>query len=57
MSELDKALRAYRKKFNKKYPLVITDSRTQDEILAEIYSLIENETEAETPEYEKDSDY
>ena len=49
---LEKALDAYRNHFGEDYPLVITGTTSEDEIIDEIERCIETNEKAEEPEYD-----
>lgn len=54
---LEKALDAYREHFGENYPLLITGTASEDEIIDEIERCIEMNEKAKEPEYEDDVDY
>lgn len=54
---LEKALDAYREHFGENYPLLITGTASEDEIIDEIERCIETNEKAKEPEYEDDVDY
>ena len=54
---LEKALDAYRNHFGENYPLVITGTASEDEIIDEIERCIETNEKAEEPEYDDNEDY
>jgi len=57
MSKIDIALDRYYEKFGENYPLCISETRTADEIIADIELCIDTGNKAEEPLYEDDADY
>jgi FAD/FMN-containing dehydrogenase len=57
MTRLEEALNAYREIFKKDYPLVISGTKTTDEIIANIKHCIETNKPAEDPKYDPNLDY
>lgn len=57
MSKLEKALNEYFAHFGENYPLVITYTITDDEVIEDISRCIETNTKAKKPEYEDGVDY
>lgn len=54
---LEKALDAYREHFGENFPLLITGTASEDEIIDEIERCIETNKKAEEAEYEDGVDY
>ena len=54
---LDDRLDAYFDKFGTNYPLLVTDTRTESEIIAYIDRCIETDTKAEPPKLRSDGTY
>ena len=57
MDALDKALDKYLEKFDENYPILITDTRSDEEIIKRINYCIENNIKEAEPEYEEGCDY
>jgi len=57
MKTLDEALEAYYEQFGKNYPLCVSGSRSNEDIIADIEICIDTNTEAEQPIYDEDVDY
>ena len=57
MDELDKALEKYYEHFDENYPLLVVDTRTDEEIIKRINECIEANTKEAEPEYEDGCDY
>lgn len=57
MTDLEKALNAYYEHFDENYPLGITGTMSDDEIIDDIERCIESNEKAEDVQYEDDADY
>ena len=57
MKTLDAALEAYYEHFGMNYPLCVSGSCSDDDIIANIELCIDTDTEAEQPVYDEDADY
>jgi hypothetical protein len=57
MKELDAALEKYYKHFGTNYPLCISDSSSDEEIIDHIELCIDTDTKAEPPTYDDEADY
>lgn len=54
---MEKALDRYFEHFGENYPLMIADTKTEEEIIDRINYCIENNMKETEPEYEEESDY
>ncbi len=57
MTDLDKVLELYYKRFGENYPLCVSGTRETEEIIADIELCIDSGRPAEPFEYEDDVDY
>lgn len=57
MTRLEVLLNEYQKVFKKSYPLVITNNKTDDEMIKDIKNCILSGKPADDPVYEDDTDY
>lgn len=54
---MEDALRRYYQRFGKNYPLIVSDTKSDEEIIARINDCIENNQLEAEPEYTDNADY
>lgn len=57
MKTLEEALEAYYEHFGMNYPLCVSGSRSNEDIIADIEFCVDTDTEAEQPTYNDETDY